>query len=147
MTNLGYTLDEEFCNSVYGADKEIDLRYDCYERIGLPRRKDRNYCDIKYQKKEEKIFECVDYFNLPKGGEYCHFTYSWDNQYEELYQCLAEQGMETHAGYCELKHKYDEKVDLYQCLNERFGIEQTELDCPKIRATESGSNYRYDIIQ
>ena len=90
LVELNYTLDEEFCDSEFESDRQVDLRYDCYERIGLERRKDREYCDIKYRRSLEEIFECVDYFQLPKGGEYCHFTYSWDNQFDELYECLGE---------------------------------------------------------
>jgi hypothetical protein len=98
------------------------LRYDCYERIGLERRKDREYCDNKY-KGNKKKFACVEYFDLQRGAEYCYYTYSWDTQYQELYDCLAEEGVETHAGYCALKHKSSTKDELWACLFEMFEIE------------------------
>lgn len=48
----GYTLNKNFCKTYYASTSEVLLneRYDCYVTIGLNGKKDREYCELLYDK-------------------------------------------------------------------------------------------------
>jgi hypothetical protein len=66
--NGSYTLDEQFCEDNY---KTLDEKYDCFERVGLAIRKDRVFCERKWQDEVDGKYECLDSLGIPKLGEYC----------------------------------------------------------------------------
>ena len=76
--SANYTLDKDFCASVYTQDYQIDELYDCYLRMGLDIPKDRLYCEIKFKTRQEKKYECLEAQNIAdKGSEYCYYLYGY----------------------------------------------------------------------
>ena len=94
-------MNRNFCNTFYSV-RDIELRYKCYNTIGLSGDYDRDFCELKYDKEYlKKNPECLDKINeltylrtcsmssaedclpddealyLQRGIDYCFSQYLW----------------------------------------------------------------------